>query len=90
MSTKRIVLAQIRGVREVIEADLAAQHADLGTVGRGLAREGFIGGYLEALSDVEQALIGNPPSRNGWALWLKARNRNPLAWFWRAKGVSRE
>jgi hypothetical protein len=35
----------------------------------GLAYEGYRGGYLAALQDVELALNGAIPSRNGW--WEK-------------------
>ncbi len=32
----------------------------------GLAYEGYKGGYLHALDDVQQALDGGVPRRNGW------------------------
>jgi hypothetical protein len=36
---------------------------------RGLSSEGWVGGYLAALSDIEAVLSGNPPSdtRRFWA-----------------------
>jgi len=37
---------------------------------RGLASEGYVGGYRDAISDVLQALNDVMPSRRGW--WEKA------------------
>jgi len=34
-----------------------------------MAREGYLGGYSDALSDVDQALNGNHPKRRGF--WNK-------------------
>ena len=64
-------------VRNELDAQIADQTRGAGMYGRGLAREGFLGGYLEALEDVALALNGVEPKR--WREALEAADRrNPL------------
>lgn len=68
---KRSVLRQIKVVSEMVRAEISA-HAARGSIASGLAREGFAGGYYQALIDVEAALThGYPSSRAGY--WERAR-----------------
>lgn len=49
---------KLRFVREQINRELLAEYQTLSSSGRGMQREGYAGGYLQALTDVEQAMNG--------------------------------
>lgn len=61
ITDKRHVLRRMNAVAEKVNAEIAA-NAKGGKYGGGLATEGFAGGYLEALRDVEAALRHGYPS----------------------------
>lgn len=63
---KRHVLKRIEAARKRV-ADEIAVNASKGMFGAGLATEGFAGGYLAALDDVEAALRhGFPTDARGY------------------------
>lgn len=64
-------------VRNGVNAKLAAEHSHLGHVGRGLQREGWNGGYLQALADVE-AFLGGWTDGNGPYADLWKNNKRGL------------
>lgn len=66
---------RLAGVRSGIEAELRIGHEGLGMYGRAMQREGYVGGYLQALTDVELALNGIHPDQNGrfCHLWEQAQ-----------------
>jgi hypothetical protein len=50
-----------------VNADISVNSKDGGMFGRGLANEGFAGGYAEALRDVDAVLRhGHPSDRRGY------------------------
>ncbi len=57
---------QLNIARKNVEKEISDYHDSANVYGRGLASEGYNGGYLDALSDVELALNGVEPSRRGW------------------------
>ena len=57
MMAKRIA-TKIDNVRAGINKQLDAERSGLTHFGRGLQREGYVGGYLQALSDVALASRG--------------------------------
>lgn len=59
---KRYVLKRIAAVRKRVSEEISAHARDGGKFGRGTASEGFSGGYLMALNDVEAALQHGYPS----------------------------
>lgn len=61
LTNKRHVLKRIEIARRRVMAEIAS-HAKSGKYGAGLANEGFAGGYLEALNDVEAALRHGYPT----------------------------
>lgn len=66
ITDKRHVLKRMDAVRRRVEAEIAA-NSEGGKYGAGLANEGFAGGYLAALSDIEAALRhGNPSDHRGY------------------------
>ncbi len=73
---KRNVLRRMARVREVVSASIAANREG-GKYARGLASEGFDGGYLQALDDIEGALRhGYPSDHRGY--WKAAEAADPL------------
>lgn len=66
---KRHVLKRIDAARKRVQAEISGNASDGGKFARGLANEGFAGGYLAALDDVEAALRhGYPSARpNYWS-----------------------
>lgn len=56
----RGIKRKLERVTKEINRQLVAEYEGLNHFGRGMQREGFVGGYLQALSDVHAAM-------NGWA-----------------------
>lgn len=69
LTDKRIVLRRIAAVREVVQAEITGSSKDGGLYARGLSTEGFAGGYLQALDDIDGAITHGYPSdhRGYWA-----------------------
>jgi hypothetical protein len=67
---------RMRLVREAVNREVSAFAAHGGSAG-GMASEGYAGGYLQALSDVELALADVP-------------NNGRYARFWEPKGADNE
>lgn len=67
--SKRALLARIVGARAAASAEIAAS-ASGGKFARGLASEGFVGGYLAAIRDIEALLQHGYPqdARGFWKL----------------------
>lgn len=60
---KRTVLKRIEKVRAVVMAEISGNRGDGSNMyARGMSMEGFAGGYLQALDDVEAALTHGYPS----------------------------
>lgn len=75
MTDKRRVLKQMAAVRAVVSAEIT-DNASTGVFGRGLSAEGFAGGYLAALDDIEAALRhGCPSDHRGY--WRRALTKEP-------------
>ena len=70
--TKKQIEKRMDSVYDKIVEQQKAEHAGLGKFGRGLQSEGFVGGYLAALRDVDLLIRGMRPRRNGW--WEEADN----------------
>lgn len=69
LTDKGVVLKRIAAVRRVVEEELRS--SGRGFYARGLSSEGFVGGYLQALDDVEAALRhGFPSDHRGY--WRRA------------------
>lgn len=49
-----------------VNADIARSIDRSSRYSAALAREGYNGGYVDAINDVVSALYGNHPRRNGW------------------------
>ena len=71
-----MMMPRPRGIKRslaIAEKNVRKEIKNLGEAGgkfaRGMASEGYAGGYLQALYDVELVLNGVRPSTNGW--WLK-------------------
>lgn len=69
---KRVVLKRMRAVRRIILLEISA-NARGGKVAAGLSNEGFAGGYLEAINDIEAALVHGFPSDQRH-YWRRAAN----------------
>lgn len=64
---KRKLIGMINRVADRVNADIAAYSEGGGKYRRGLAREGYLGGYLQALRDVDLASSGaRPNTRRFW------------------------
>lgn len=72
LTDKRTVLRRIAAVREVVSEEIHsnAQRNSGDLYSRGLSAEGFAGGYLQALDDIDGALCHGYPSdhRGYWAI----------------------
>lgn len=69
---KRFVLKLMADVRKVVADELRGNGE--GLYGRGLSSEGFAGGYLQALDDIDGALShGSPSDHRGY--WREAKRR---------------
>ena len=67
---KRGLLKAMRDVRKVVEGDIRALSQG-GRYAAGLSTEGYTGGYLQALDDIDAMLRhGYPRDPNGY--WLRA------------------
>lgn len=77
--SKRALLALLPDIMREINKDFALRAKD--KVASGMAREGFDGGYLEALQDVEAALRHGYPSdtRNYWSRALASKDEGRAA-----------
>lgn len=62
LTDKRTVLKRMKAVRKIVAAEIVANGASGGKFARGLASEGFAGGYLQALDDIDGALVHGYPS----------------------------
>ena len=70
---KPYVLRRIAAVRKVVADEIAANTDRKNLFSRGLATEGYAGGYLQALDDVAGALQhGAPSDHHGY--WRRARD----------------
>lgn len=69
LTDKRNVLKRIDRARKCVQERIRA-NASGGRIASGLSNEGYDGGYLQALNDVEAALThGYPSNRNAdWEL----------------------
>lgn len=65
----RDVARKVIAARKSVQKDISAFASSGGGVARGLAGEGYNGGYRDALDDVLLLLNGVIPERNGW--WTK-------------------
>lgn len=75
ITDKRHVLKRIAAVRDIVMEELRCNGE--GKYGRGLSSEGFAGGYLQALLDVEGALEhGYPSDHRGY--WRRAGDEQTL------------
>ncbi len=72
LTDKRRVLRRIEEVRKLVSAEIASNRGDGSSkFAKGLAMEGFAGGYLQALDDIDAALRhGYPSDHRGY--WRKA------------------
>lgn len=67
LTDKRHVLKRIDAARQQVLAEISRNASQGGKFAAGLANEGFAGGYLAALDDVEAALRhGYPNDRRGY------------------------
>jgi hypothetical protein len=62
LTDKRRVLARMKKVRAVVKSEIIDNSNGGGMYARGLSMEGFAGGYLAALDDIEGALVHGYPS----------------------------
>jgi hypothetical protein len=69
--TRRIdaALTRIQRAQDHIQAEISRWRDPNSMFSRGLSNEGFNGGYLEALRDVEAVLRGNPPGQRFPEAW---------------------
>jgi hypothetical protein len=58
------IIRKVEAVIHKIDKELSSQSQEKYV--RGLAREGYVGGYQEALMDVLLALNGVTPNRRNW------------------------
>jgi hypothetical protein len=74
VTDKRHVLRRIEAVRAVVMEEILGNRSG-GKFARGLATEGFAGGYLQALDDIDAALRhGEPSDHRGY--WRQANSRS--------------
>jgi hypothetical protein len=74
ITDKRHVLKRMRAVREIVMAEIKGNAASGGLHARGFSAEGFAGGYLQALDDIDEALThGYPSDHRGY--WRAAKHR---------------
>jgi hypothetical protein len=68
LTDKRMVLKRIDAVRKLVEAEISSNRGN-SPFANALSTEGFAGGYLQALNDVEGALRHGYPSdhRRYWS-----------------------
>ena len=59
------VKRKVQKALEAVEEEMADSSHD-SFYGRGLASEGYNGGYRDCLHDIQLALEGITPSRRGW------------------------
>ncbi|HVR57587.1 MAG TPA: hypothetical protein VMT72_12255 [Pseudolabrys sp.] len=70
---KRYVIRLMADVRKVVEDEIRNNRQG-GMYARGLSSEGFAGGYLQALDDIDGALChGQPSDHRGY--WKEAKRR---------------
>lgn len=62
----RGIIRQLAKVTETINDRIAANTNPDSMFSRGLAREGYLGGYYDAIQDVTLALHGVQPNREYW------------------------
>ncbi len=61
----KAIKRKVQKALEAVEEDMAADRQD-SFYGRGLASEGYVGGYRDCLQDIQLALEGVKPRRRGW------------------------
>ena len=71
LTDKRNVLKQIQAVRAIVLEEIRGS-SERGRFASALSNEGFAGGYLDALSDVEAALTHGHP-QDARRYWCRAR-----------------
>lgn len=72
ITDKRHVIKLMAQVREVVAEEMRG--GGQGMYARGLSSEGFAGGYMQALDDIDGALChGTPSDHRGY--WRTARER---------------
>lgn len=64
---KRDLVRMINRVADRVNEHIKRQTDQSNKYSRGLAREGFLGGYLQALRDVDLASRDVKPGPTGWA-----------------------
>lgn len=75
ITDKRFVMKRMAEVRKIVLEEMR-RHGD-GMYARGLSSEGFAGGYIQALEDVDGALThGYPSDHRGY--WREAARRAKL------------
>ena len=76
ITDKRHVLKRMKAVRAIVQEEIAGNR-NMGSGGlyaRGMAAEGYAGGYLQALDDIDGALThGHPSDHRGY--WREANRR---------------
>lgn len=73
-TTKKAVLERIAAVRRIVSDEVTANRFSGEKFAIGLSNEGFAGGYLQALDDVEAALLhGHPSDHRGY--WRRAAKK---------------
>lgn len=62
----RGILRRLRAAKEKVNTEISGHAKRGGLYARGLASEGYAGGYRDALEDVDLMLRGIEPSRDYW------------------------
>jgi hypothetical protein len=75
LTDKRVVLQRMAAVRKVVMAEISG-NAGCGKIASAISSEGYAGGYLQALDDINDALThGHPGDHRGY--WEKAERLAP-------------
>lgn len=74
ITDKRHVLGRMAEVRKVVMDEIRGNSESGGLHARGFSGEGYAGGYLQALDDIDGALThGHPSDHRGY--WRDAKRR---------------
>lgn len=65
------IVRKVKRVFQAVQAEHRAQYEGASHVARGLSSEGYVGGYLQALSDVSLALNGVHPNTSRFARYWR-------------------
>lgn len=71
MMRKDAALRRLQAVSKEINREIASELSGSSHIAHGLSREGYKGGYLDALADVTLLLNDVEPNRREW--WWKTR-----------------